>query len=124
MSVSSSGAGGDVQIGNSTIPAFVSEKKNETTFRTIVTASQDLDTDSTTSLRSDLKKKTGVSLKIQMDTKVKVKMESLKSKKVGIRVTCQGIKGVEPKGKSPSVASVSDAKCKVDLRIKIWKWTF
>ncbi|PON56366.1 Late embryogenesis abundant protein [Parasponia andersonii] len=114
-----------VQIGNGSIPAFVSEKKNETTFRTIVaSSSQDLDTDATTSLRSDLKKKGGVPLKIQMDTRVKVKMESLRSKRVGIRVTCQGIKAVAPKGKSPSVASVSDAKCKVDLRIKIWKWTF
>ncbi|EXB66862.1 hypothetical protein L484_019500 [Morus notabilis] len=113
-----------VQIGNGTIPAFTSEKKNETTFRAIISASQDLDTDSTTSLRSDLKRKSGIPLEIQMDTKVKVKMESLKSKKVGIRVTCEDIKGVAPKGKSPTVASVSDAKCKVDLRIKIWKWTF
>ncbi|XP_062098715.1 NDR1/HIN1-like protein 13 [Humulus lupulus] len=125
FTVTASAGGGDVQIGNGSIPAFVSEKKNETTFRTIVAASQDLDTDSTTAVRSDLKKKNGVPLKIQMDTNVKVKMESLKSKKVGIRVTCEGIKGVvAPKGKSPTVASVSGAKCKVDLRIKIWKWTF
>ncbi|GMN36002.1 hypothetical protein TIFTF001_005676 [Ficus carica] len=113
-----------VQIGNGTIPSFISDKKNETTFRTIVSASLDLDTDSTTSLRSDLKRKTGIPLEIQMDTKVRVKMENLKSKKVGIRVTCDGIKGVAPKGKTPTVATVSDAKCKVDLRIKIWKWTF
>ena len=77
-----------------------------------------------TALRSDLKRKTGVPMKVQMDTKVKVKMGNLKSKKVGIRVTCQGIRGVAPKSKSPSVVSVSDAKCEVDLRIKIWKWTF
>ncbi|KAF4351377.1 hypothetical protein G4B88_028216 [Cannabis sativa] len=121
--------GGDIQIGNGTIPAFISDKKNETSFRTIVAASQDLDTDSTAAIRSDLKKRNGLGLKIQMDTNVKVKMESLKSsKKVGIRVTCEGIKGVvaPPKGKksSPVIASVSGAKCKVDLRIKIWKFTF
>ncbi|KAM6559250.1 hypothetical protein CsatA_028489 [Cannabis sativa] len=121
--------GGDIQIGNGTIPAFISDKKNETSFRTIVAASQDLDTDSTAAIRSDLKKRNGLGLKIQMDTNVKVKMESLKSsKKVGIRVTCEGIKGVvaPPKGKksSPVIASVSAAKCKVDLRIKIWKFTF
>ncbi|KAH0990164.1 hypothetical protein GBA52_001647 [Prunus armeniaca] len=29
-----------------------------------------------------------------MDTKVKVAMGKLKSKKVGIRVTCEGIKGL------------------------------
>ncbi|KAF3447534.1 hypothetical protein FNV43_RR12720 [Rhamnella rubrinervis] len=114
----------DVQIANGSIPAFVSEKKNETAFRVDMSASQALDVESVKSLRPDLKKKNGVPLKIELDTKVKVKMGGLKSKKVGIRVTCEGIKGSVPKGKSPSVASVSDAKCKVDLRIKLWKWTF
>ncbi|KAL5559438.1 hypothetical protein UlMin_035649 [Ulmus minor] len=115
----------DVQIGNGSIPAFASEKKNDTAFRgVIVSSSQDLDADSTTKLKSDLKKTKGVPITIQMDTKVKVKLEGLKSKKVGIRVTCEGIKGVAPKGKSSSVASLSDAKCKVDLRIKIWKFNF
>ncbi|KAF5467985.1 hypothetical protein F2P56_012183 [Juglans regia] len=113
-----------VQIANGSIPAFVSDKKNETTFRTILAASRDLDTDSVTALRSDLKRKNGVPMKIQMDTEVKVKLGGMKSNKVGIRVTCQGINGVAPKSKSPSVASVSASKCKVDLRIKIWKWTF
>ncbi|GMY28869.1 NDR1/HIN1-like protein 13 [Fagus crenata] len=113
-----------VQLANGSIPSFVSGKNNETNFRSVLTSSRDLDTESVTALRSDLKRKTGVPMKVQMDTKVKVKMGNLKSKKVGIRVTCQGIRGVAPKSKSPSVASVSDAKCEVDLRIKIWKWTF
>lgn len=115
---------GSVQIANGSIPAFTSNKKNETNFRAILAASTDLDTESVTSLRSDLKRKNGVPMKIQMDTKVKVKLGGLKSNKVGIRVTCQGITGVAPKSKSPSVASVSGSKCKVDLRIKIWKFTF
>ena len=113
-----------VQLANGSIPAFVSNKNNETSFRAILTESKDLDTDSATSLRSDLKRKNGVPMKVQMDTEVKVKMGGLNSKKVGIRVTCQTIKGVAPKSKTPSVASVVDAKCKVDLRIKIWKFTF
>ncbi|KAB1219812.1 Protein YLS9 [Morella rubra] len=113
-----------VEIANGTIPAFFSDTKNETTFRTILRESRDLDTDSVTSLRSDLKRKGGVPMEIQMDTKVKVKLGGLKTKKVGIRVKCDGINGVAPKSKSPSVASVSGSKCKVDLRIKIWKWTF
>ncbi|PQM32587.1 NDR1/HIN1-like protein 2 [Prunus yedoensis var. nudiflora] len=120
LSLSSS----DVQIGNGSIPAFTSGTKNSTFFRSILSTSQDLDVESVKSLRSDLRKKTGVALKLQMDTKVKVAMGKLKSKKVGIRVTCEGIKGAVPKGKSPSVASVANSKCKVDLRIKIWKWTF
>ncbi|GLT54195.1 hypothetical protein SLA2020_274140 [Shorea laevis] len=115
---------GSVQIANGSIPAFTSNKKNETNFRAILAASTDLDTESVTSLRSDLKRKNGVPMKIQMDTKVKVKLGGLTSNKVGIRVTCQGITGIAPKSKSPSVASVSGSKCKVDLRIKIWKFTF
>lgn len=113
-----------VLIANGSIPAYVSDKKNETSFRAILTTSRDLDTDSVTALRSDLKRKTGVPIKFQMDTEVQLKLGSFKSKKVGIRVTCQGIKGVAPKSKTPSVASISGSKCKVDLRIKIWKFTF
>ena len=66
----------------------------------------------------------GFPVEIQMDTKVKMKMDWLKSKKVGIRVTCDGIRGTVPSGKTPAVASVVDSECKVDLRIKIWKFSF
>ncbi|PIN13225.1 hypothetical protein CDL12_14141 [Handroanthus impetiginosus] len=88
--------------------------------------SQVLDSDSVASLNSDLKRKNGLPMNIVMDTMVGVKMEKLKMKKVGIRVKCDGIHGTVPKGKSviPAVANTSKAKCKVDLRIKILKWTF
>ncbi|XWS70247.1 hypothetical protein CRYUN_Cryun03dG0032300 [Craigia yunnanensis] len=103
----------DVFIGNGTLPAFVSSSKNETTFRgVVVTTSSDLDAEMVNNLRQDLKKKNGILLKVQMDTRVTMKMDGLKSKKVGIRVTCDGIKGVVPKGKSSSVANVSGANCK------------
>ncbi|KAK8558997.1 hypothetical protein V6N13_098598 [Hibiscus sabdariffa] len=115
----------DVFVGNGALPAFVSDSKNDTIFKgVVVRTSSDVDVDTVKSLRPDLKKKNGVSLKVEMDTRVMVKMGGLRSKKVGIRVTCDGIKGAIPKGKSPSLAPVSAAKCKVDLRIKIWKWTF
>ncbi|GAU31320.1 hypothetical protein TSUD_315300 [Trifolium subterraneum] len=113
-----------VQIGNGSLPAFNSDKNNQTSLRSVLSNSQDLDTDSLTSLRSGLKKKKGFPVTIQMDTKVKMKMEWLKSKKVGIRVTCEGIRGTVPAGKSPSVANVINSECKVDLRIKIWKFSF
>ncbi|KAM1171022.1 hypothetical protein ACFX15_020859 [Malus domestica] len=48
-------------------------------------------------LRSDLKKQNEVALKLQIDTKVKVSIGKLSSKKVGIRVTGQGIKGLYQK---------------------------
>ncbi|GMI97934.1 EMBRYO DEFECTIVE 3135 [Hibiscus trionum] len=116
---------GDVLIGNGTLPAFVSDSKDESTFRGVAVASlMDLDAETVNDLRPELKKSNGVLLKVEMDTKVTAKMFGLKSKKVWIRVTCDGIKGTIPKGKSPAVANVAGTKCKVDLRIKIWKWTF
>ncbi|KAL0372185.1 UNVERIFIED_CONTAM: hypothetical protein Scaly_0900100 [Sesamum calycinum] len=88
--------------------------------------SQLLDADSVKSLNSDLKRKNGLPMRIVMDTTVRVKMEKTKMKKIGIRVKCDGIRGVVPKGKRviPAVANISNAKCEVDLRTKILKWTF
>ncbi|XP_059657039.1 NDR1/HIN1-like protein 6 [Cornus florida] len=125
VTITTTTASNQLTIANGSFPKFTFNPKNTTLIRsTLSTSSQISDTESVNSLNSDLKKKTGVPLKIVMDTKVVVKMDSLKLKKVGIRVSCSGIHGLPPKGKSPSVASTSEAKCKVDLRIKIWKWTF
>ncbi|KAK4792578.1 hypothetical protein SAY86_023013 [Trapa natans] len=119
---------GVVPVGNSSLPAFVSGPKNQTVFKSVIVSasSSDLDTDSVKSLRSDLRRARGIPLIIHMDTKMKVKAGGkLQSKKVGIRVVCNGIKGVvAPKGKSPAVAALDSSQCKVDLRIKIWKFTF
>lgn len=86
--------------------------------------SQVLDADSVSSLKSDLKRKSGLPMKILLDTMVIAKMDKLKSKQVGIRVTCEGIHGKIPAGKTPAVASTANAKCKADLRMKILKWSF
>ncbi|CAN0881651.1 hypothetical protein LINGRAHAP2_LOCUS14359 [Linum grandiflorum] len=51
-------------------------------------------------------------------------MGGVKTPKVAIRVACSGIKASPPTGKSPTSGSVSGVECKVDLRVKIWKWTF
>ncbi|PWA65148.1 Late embryogenesis abundant protein, LEA-14 [Artemisia annua] len=77
-------------------------------------------------IKADLKTKSGLKLKIVLDSEVRVKVESVKSKKVGIRVNCEGIHSLVPKGKNGTwvAANVSAAKCKIDLRVKIWKWTF
>lgn len=118
-------ANGDVFLGNGTLPGFDSEKKNQTVFKNVVASgSSDLDTDSVTALKGDLKKKSGVGFEIRMDTKVRIIAGKLKTKRVGIRISCEGIKGDVPKGKTPTVASVDKSKCKVDLRVKIWKFTF
>ncbi|CAN8312394.1 unnamed protein product [Cochlearia groenlandica] len=115
----------DVVIGKGSIGSFVHGKKNTTVLRsTVGNPPGDLDELSASKLKADLKSKKGVAIKIVLNTKVKVKMGSLKTPKSRIRVTCDGIKAVAPSGKKATTATTSAAKCKVDLRFKIWKITF
>ncbi|KAK9066180.1 hypothetical protein SSX86_013501 [Deinandra increscens subsp. villosa] len=111
-----------VDVGDGSIPAFTMGKKNTTALRTVVsTVGQSVDDNS--GVKSDLKSKKSLPLKIRLDTKVKAKIGGFKTKKLPIRVTCDGIKAAAPTGKTETTATTSGAKCKVDLRIKIWKWT-
>ncbi|XP_043720306.1 NDR1/HIN1-like protein 6 [Telopea speciosissima] len=114
-----------IYVGNGTFPAYTHDTKNTTVLRATVTSTgEDLDSSSASSLKSDLKEG-GIPLAVQLDTKVKIKMGGLNTKKVMIRVTCDGLKTDVPKGKTlATLTSSSDSTCKVKLRIKIWKWTF
>ncbi|XP_022148112.1 NDR1/HIN1-like protein 13 [Momordica charantia] len=114
----------EIDVGDGLLPGFVHETKNTTLLKTsIISSRQQLDSSSESTLKSAMKSKKGLPLAIQLDTKVKLKMGALKSPKIGIRVSCDGISVSVPTGKSPATATTSGAKCKVDLRIKIWKWT-
>ncbi|KAK4374246.1 hypothetical protein RND71_004923 [Anisodus tanguticus] len=114
-----------VVLANGSFTGFNNGPNNITIIHsTLSMVSQVLDADSISSLKSDLKRKNGLPLKILLDTMVIAKMDKLKSKKVGIRVTCEGIHGKIPIGKIPVMASTTNAKCKTDLRMKILKWTF
>ena len=121
VSITASG----VPLGDGSIPAFVHFTKNTTTLRTIISSTgESVDSTQISILKSDLKNKKSLPLKIQLDTKVRVKIGGFKTKKVRVRVRCDGVNAAVPTGKTPSTASTANAKCKVDLRIKIWKWTF
>ncbi|GMH11832.1 hypothetical protein Nepgr_013673 [Nepenthes gracilis] len=118
-----------VDLGNASFPAFNSPPGNTTLMSAAVSSdpAKGQDPDSVSPLRSDLRKKNGFPVGLQLDTQVKVKIGKLRTSKVGIRVSCDGIRGFAPKNsssKTPTSASTSDAKCKVDLRFKIWKFTF
>ncbi|KAI3707216.1 hypothetical protein L6452_25535 [Arctium lappa] len=113
--------------------SFTSNPNNITILRSSLSSnSLLLETETVNQMRSDLKRKSGLPLKILLDTEATMKIESFKSKKIGIRIKCEGIHSLTPKavgGKSNSssssvAATVSNAKCEVDLRIKIWKLTF
>lgn len=74
-------------------------------------------------MKSSMKSKSGLPLQVKLETKVKAKMGNLKTPKVRIRVSCEGIRVTLPSGKKPATASTSNAVCDVDVRFKIWKWT-
>ncbi|CAN8284344.1 unnamed protein product [Cochlearia groenlandica] len=119
----------EILLGNGTLPGFYSGETNLTSFKGVVaafTAAREVDYGDISRLRSDLKRRNGFVLKILMDTKVKIVTKRLKSKKIGIRVACDEIKGFLPKGnnKVTSLASTDKSKCKVEIRIKIWNWSF
>ena len=50
-----------------------------------------------------------------------VKLDGLKSEKVRISVTCDGIRSSIPKGKSPSITNTSGQDLEMDLLIWISK---
>lgn len=113
-----------VDIGEGTFPAFVHRTRNTTVLRsTIASKSQTLEGDEVDKLKSALKTKNGVPLTVRLDTKVRLKVGSVKTPRIGIRVTCYGIRVTVPAKGKPAVASTGKAKCKVETRIKIWRWT-
>ncbi|XP_077216694.1 late embryogenesis abundant (LEA) hydroxyproline-rich glycoprotein family [Tasmannia lanceolata] len=121
--ISISVSSNSVDVGDGTFPSFIHGTKNTTVLiASISTVNRDLDSGSVSSLQSDLKRNNGLPLEIELDTKVRVKMGGLKTMRVRIRVSCDGINAPVPKGKSTAMAVSSDLKCKVKLRIKIWKW--
>ncbi|KAJ0247298.1 hypothetical protein HA466_0167300 [Hirschfeldia incana] len=76
----------------------------------IGSAPGDLDELSAGKLKGELKAKKLVAIKIMLDTKVKVKMGSVKSPKSGNMVTHEGIKAVAPTEKKAATAATSAAK--------------
>ncbi|KAG6391201.1 hypothetical protein SASPL_148954 [Salvia splendens] len=113
-----------ITIANNTYPAFNSSASAISLIHTSTPPrTQLLDADSLNYINSDLKRG-ALPVRILLDTTVVVKMDKIKTKRFGIRVTCDGIHGILPKGKTVFPAKTTDAECEVDLRIKIFKWTF
>ncbi|CAA7402919.1 unnamed protein product [Spirodela intermedia] len=119
--ISISATTGDLAIGDGSFPAFVHEAKNTTVLKAeVASASQKLDS----AAAADLRKKTSLPMQVLLETRAGVKVGSLKTKKMRIRVSCTAADVPVPKGKTPSAASSPDVTCKVKLRLKIWKWYF
>lgn len=115
---------GDVDVGDGSFPGFTHNRNNVTSLRTVISNSNAPIPDGTdiSALKSSFKSK-NLPVKIQLETKVKAKIGKVETKKIKIRVICDGIKIAIPSGNTTSVAATSTIKCKVDPRIKILKWT-
>ncbi|KAL6559967.1 hypothetical protein OROGR_005084 [Orobanche gracilis] len=115
---------GDVDIGDGSFAGFTHGRKKATTLRTAISSSNNSITAGTdiSTLKSSLRSRK-LPLKIQLDTKVMVKAGKIKTAKLRIRVTCDGIRISVPSGKTATLAATSNVKCKVDPRVKIIKWT-
>ncbi|XP_006654140.1 NDR1/HIN1-like protein 13 [Oryza brachyantha] len=147
FSFSAATAANAVPLGDAIAPGFTHEAGNTTVFTATIAANA-LSVDPTAA-GSDIKKSGTFSVAIDAETRAGVKVGSLRTKKIGIQVHCEGIKVTPPppppkpvKGKngtaldaapSPATsdttaatATVSTAahSCKVRVRVKIWKWTF
>ncbi|XP_047967145.1 uncharacterized protein LOC125211415 [Salvia hispanica] len=113
-----------ITLANNTYPAFNSSPSAISLIHTSTPPrTQLLDADSLNSIKSHLRRG-GLPIRILLDTTLIVRMDNIKTKRFGIRVTCDGIHGIVPKGKTVIPAKTTDAQCEVDLRIKILKWTF
>ncbi|KAJ6816521.1 uncharacterized protein M6B38_414465 [Iris pallida] len=115
---------GDVHLGDGTFPPFLHEARNTTVLKTTVSSAAGESVDA--SAASGLKKKSTIPLAIELDTRAGVRVGKLKTKKIGIRVRCEGVSVPVPKNKKGAAAAAAttpDVSCKVKLRIKIWKWT-
>lgn len=112
FSVDVAAAGGNVDAGNSTLPGFTHLARNTTVLRGSVSSdpTRDFDSDSVGPLRSDLAKKKGFPVMVEMNTMVKVQMGKMKTKRVGIRVTCDGIRGFQPKNATAKMPTPVDRK--------------
>ncbi|OAY83951.1 Protein YLS9 [Ananas comosus] len=124
ISATASSASGGVDVGDGSFPGFAQGAKNTTVLKATLAASRET---VDPSAAADLKKGGTLGLRIDLETKAGVKIGKVTTKKIGIRVRCEGIQVAAPKGKSSSSSSSApamDVACKVKLRIKIWKWTF
>ncbi|XP_076886108.1 NDR1/HIN1-like protein 1 [Bidens hawaiensis] len=121
-SVSVKAVSKEVEIGDGRMPAFVLDEKNVTWLRAVVVGNGRV-VDDDSEVKLDLKKKRLVMVSVEFDTKVKLKIGRMETKKVKIRVVCKGIRFAPHGGKGVVAADTSDVKCDVDVRTKISRWT-
>ncbi|XP_062230985.1 NDR1/HIN1-like protein 6 [Phragmites australis] len=117
-------AANGVPLGDATVPGFTHEAGNTTVFTATITAKGV--TVDPSGASSDIKKSGSFSIALDAETRAGVKVGSLKTKKIGIQVHCEGIKVTPPapapappapkkvKGKNSTVLAPSPAPSAAD----------
>ncbi|XP_074576061.1 NDR1/HIN1-like protein 13 [Curcuma longa] len=121
--ISISVVSGGADIGDGSFPAFSQDAGSVTRLSAAASSSsagQVLDSATASELRRS--SVGGVPVGVEMETKAGVKIGGLKTKRIGMKVRCEGLSVAFPKGKKPAAAS-SGGDCAVKVRIKIWKWS-
>ncbi|KAG6493279.1 NDR1/HIN1-like protein 6 [Zingiber officinale] len=119
--ISISVVSGGADIGDGSFPAFAQDSGSVTRLSAAASsAGQALDSATASELRRS--SGGGVPVVVEMETKAGVKIGGLKTKRVGMKVRCEGLSVALPKGKKPAAVS-SGGDCAVEVRVKIWKWS-
>ncbi|EPS62090.1 hypothetical protein M569_12704, partial [Genlisea aurea] len=112
-----------IDLGDGSLPGFTQGTHNATTLATVVTSNNAaIGGTAVSELKSILKRKKNMPLEIRLYTKIRAKIGSVRTEKLGLRVICDGINIPIPSTKTPSSAAPSNTQCKVDPRIKIIRW--
>ncbi|XP_074574637.1 NDR1/HIN1-like protein 6 [Curcuma longa] len=111
---------GGANLGDGSFRAFVQDAGSVTPLSAPAsTSGQELDAATASSLRRN---RGGVPVEVEMETKAGVKIGGLKTKRIGMKVRCEGLNVALPVGKKAAAASPG-GDCTVKLRLKIWKWS-
>jgi len=113
---------GNLDLADGSIPGFFHGTKNNTVVKA------DLKSPNLALGASDAKKlksaqtKGKITLDLDLQTHVRVKMGKWKSHKVRVDIKCSGVSAVISSTKKASTTANSDSKCKIKLKFKVFKW--
>lgn len=112
----------NLDLADGSVPGFFHGTKNSTVLKA------DLKSENLALGASDAKKlksaqsKGKITLDVDLQTRVRVKMGKWNSHKVRADINCNGVSAVISGTKKTSASANSDSKCNIKLKFKVFKW--
>jgi len=118
---------GKIIMGSGSFPQFIQSGKNTTELFAQIESGEDFDDKALKTVKSDLKNKKGLDLKVEMETQMRLKVgERIKTGEFGLRVSCSRITAFASSNRnlteSAVQTSVDAAKCDVHFIVTIFEW--